>query len=205
LRARWGAKPNDLVVIHVSRLAAEKNYPLLLDSFRAIQTTQPNAKFVIVSDGPLRKKLQRQNPWVHFTGFLSRTDLAQHYASADLFPYPSQTETFGNVVTEAMASGLPVVAYRYAAAARYIRQGENGWHVSLGDSSAFVEAATRTALDAPLRQRLGKSARETAETIPWDTVINGFERDLIEIAGLPPSPSRLSVAKAAKKVHLRSV
>jgi glycosyltransferase involved in cell wall biosynthesis len=198
LRARWGAKPNDLVVIHVSRLAAEKNYPLLLDSFRAIRATQPNAKFIIVSDGPLRKKLQQQNPWVHFTGFLSREDLAQHYASADLFPYPSQTETFGNVVTEAMASGLPVVAYRYAAAARYIRHGENGWHVPLGDNAAFVEAATRTALDAPLRQSLGKNARETAETIPWDTVIAGFERDLMEIAGLPLSSARLSVAKAGE-------
>ena len=92
-----------------------------------------------------------------------------------------------------MASGLPVVAYRYAAAARYIRHGENGWHVPLGDNSAFVDATVRTALDAPLRQGLGKSARETAETIPWDTVIHGFERDLLEIAGLSPPSARLGI------------
>jgi glycosyltransferase involved in cell wall biosynthesis len=198
LRASWGATPDDPVVIHVSRIAAEKNYALLIDSFRAIRLQQPRAKFVIVSDGPLRRKLERDHPWVHFTGFLSRPDLAQHYASADLFPYPSETETFGNVVTEAMASGLTVVAYRYAAAARYIRHGENGWHVPLGDKALFVESAKRAALDSSLRRTLGQQARATAETIPWDAVIHGFERDLLEVAERPLDQSRPDVAKAGE-------
>ena len=182
LRASWGAKADDLVVIHVSRLAAEKNSPLLIESFTAIRNRHPSAKFIITSDGPLRRKLERQNPWIRFTGSLPRVELSRHYASADLFLYPSLTETFGNVVTEAMASGLPVVAYNYAAAARYIRHSENGWHVPFDNHNAFVAAATLLADDPTQRQRLGEAARQAAEGIPWGPVIDGFEADLREVS-----------------------
>jgi len=182
LRAKWGVGPQELAVIHVSRLAAEKNYPLLISSFEAIRACHPSAQFIVTSDGPLRKKLERAHPWIRFTGILSREDLARHYASADLFLYPSLTETFGNVVIEAMASGLPVVAFNYAAAARFIRHGENGWHVRLGDCAGFVAAAILLAADPGQRQRFGLAARQTAEGISWDRVINGFEADLREVA-----------------------
>jgi glycosyltransferase involved in cell wall biosynthesis len=185
LRASWGAGPDDLVVVHVSRLAAEKNYPLLFDAFRAIAAQRPDARLVIASDGPLRRKLQRRMPDAVFTGFLPREDLARCYASGDLFLYASLTETFGNVVTEAMASGLPVVAFNYAAAARYIRNGENGWHVPFGDAAAFVASSTGVARDPALRRRLGTAARETALTISWDRVIDGFERDLLDVSRAP--------------------
>jgi len=192
LRAKYGAGPQDLLVVHVSRLAPEKNYPLLLQAFDAIRRVQPTAKFVIVSDGPLRKKLARENPHIAFTGFLPREELAAHYASADLFLYASLTETFGNVVTESMASGLPVVAFNYAAAARYIRHLHNGWLVTLGDSSAFVEAATGVATDPALRAKLGREARKTAEGISWENVIDGLERDLLELAGFQASSIQLA-------------
>ena len=192
LRQRYGARPQDLLVVHVSRLAPEKNYPLLLKAFAAVRQTQPTAKFVIVSDGPMRKKLTRAHPDISFTGFLPRDALAAHYASADLFLYPSLTETFGNVVTEAMASGLSVVAFNYAAAARYIRHLHNGWLVSLGDSDAFVDAAIRVSGDAPLRAKFGPEARKTAEGISWDQVIDGLERDLLELAGFPPRSIELT-------------
>ena len=183
LRGRLGAAAGDLLVVYVSRLAAEKNYPLLFESFAAIRATRPDAKLVVVSDGPLRKKLARENPSVRFTGFLSRELLAAHYAAADLFLYPSLTETFGNVTTESMASGLPVVAFNYAAAARFIRHGENGWLVPFGDRAAFIEAAVRLAGDSALRARLGAAARKTAEGISWDFVIDRLERDFAEAAG----------------------
>ena len=186
LRAQWGVAPDDLAVVHVSRLAPEKNYPLLLEAFAAVRAARPRARLVLVSDGPLRKKLQRAHPWIHFTGFLDSATLAAHYASADLFLYPSLTETFGNVVLEAMASGLPVVAFDYAAAARFIRHGENGWLVPLGDRSAFTAAARALAADAALRGRLGAAARITAETVPWDAIVAGFESDLLELARLAP-------------------
>jgi glycosyltransferase involved in cell wall biosynthesis len=172
------------VVVHISRLAAEKNYPQLIAAFARIRTNQPRARFIIVGDGPLRKKLSRAYPWILFTGFLPRADLARHYASGDLFLYASLTETFGNVVTESMASGLPVLAYDYAAPARYIRNLENGLTVPFGDSAAWDAAADTLAGSPALRQRLGAAARRTAEGISWNHVIDGFERDLAEVAGM---------------------
>ncbi|MFH1499558.1 MAG: glycosyltransferase family 1 protein [Verrucomicrobiota bacterium] len=193
LRASWGVGPDDLAVIHVSRLAAEKNYPLVIRAFEAVRERHPSARFVIVSDGPLLKKMRAAYPWIHFTGFLPRAELAAHYASADLFPYASLTETFGNVVTEGLASGLPVVAFDYAAAARYIRHDGNGLLVALDSADDFVPAVLRLADDATLRLRLGAAARQTAEGISWDDVIDGLERDLAAIAGTSPS-SRVAVA-----------
>jgi len=193
LRRDWGASPSDLVVVHVSRLAAEKNYPLLFDAYARIRALNPSARFIVVGDGPLRKKLSRAYPWIHFTGFLPRADLARHYASADAFLYASTTETFGNVVTEAMASGLPVVAYDYAAPARYIRNHENGLVVPFDDTNAWLLAATTLAGSASLRQRLGMAARRTAEGISWTAVIDGFERDLHEVAALTV-PTALATA-----------
>lgn len=188
LRAAWGAGPDDPVFIHVSRLAAEKNYELLFRAWTEVRARQPRARFVVVSDGPLRAKLARAHPWARFTGFLERTDLARHYASADVFLYPSLTETFGNVVTEAMAGGLAVSAYDYAAAARYLRHGENGLLASLGDSAAFLHNALRLAADDPRpRRQLGLVARATAENIPWSRVIDGFARDLREVSGHEPA------------------
>lgn len=178
LRQHWGAGDRDLVVFHVSRLAAEKNYPLLLKAWSVLRTAQPRAHFVLAGDGPMRKSLERLYPWVRFTGFLSREDLARSYASADLFLFASLTETFGNVVTEAMASGLPVLAFDYAAPARFIRSNENGVTVRCGAEDAFLQAARHLGTHDLIRRRLGRAARLTAETIPWGPVVDGFERDL---------------------------
>jgi glycosyltransferase involved in cell wall biosynthesis len=194
LRASWGLAPDDLAVVHVSRLAPEKNYPLLIEACASIHGVHPTTKFIFASDGPLRKKLQRAHPWIHFTGFLDPETLAAHYASADLFLYPSLTETFGNVVLEAMASGLPVVAFNYAAAARFIRHGENGWLVPCADRVAFLAATRILVADTSLRRRLGPAARATAEMIPWDTIVAGFERDLLELALPTPRPNSLQLA-----------
>jgi glycosyltransferase involved in cell wall biosynthesis len=170
------------VFIHVSRIAAEKNFALLFRAWSAIRAAHPRARFVVTSDGPLRRKLERAHPWAVFTGFLERDELARHYASADVFLYPSLTETFGNVVTESMASGLAVCAYHYAAAARYIRHRENGWAVPLDDEAAFLAGSLALAAESRLRQSLGLVARATAENIPWSRVIDGFARDLSEVA-----------------------
>jgi glycosyltransferase involved in cell wall biosynthesis len=194
LRASWGLAPDDLAVVHVSRVAPEKNYPLLIEACASIRAAHPRAKFIFASDGPLRKKLQRAHPWIHFTGFLDPETLAAHYASADLFLYASLTETFGNVVLEAMASGLPVVAFNYAAAARFVRHGENGWLVPCADRVAFLDAARILAHDTPLRHRLGPAARATAEMIPWDAIVAGFERDLTELAQPASRPTSLQLA-----------
>ena len=119
-------QPDDLVVIHVGRMAAEKNYPLLFRAFDAIKNVNPRARLVLVGDGPMLSAYQRQRPDVIFTGFYTGTNLARHYASGDIYLHASVTETFGNVITEALASGLAFGAFDYAAAHEFVRHGENG-------------------------------------------------------------------------------
>jgi glycosyltransferase involved in cell wall biosynthesis len=170
LRARWGAAPDDLVVTCVGRLAPEKNLRTLVTAFDAIRRRQPRARLVLVGDGPMRKELQARCPDAIFAGQRGGDDLAAHYASADLFLFPSVTETFGNVTTEAMASGLAVVAFDYAAAGRLIRHGENGALVPYEDDAAFVTTAARTAADLANCRVLGTRARASVLPLDWDSI-----------------------------------
>ena len=147
LRASWGAGPEDPVVLHAGRMAAEKNYPLLLQAFAAMRAANPRCRFVLVGDGPLRPWLEREHPEFSFGGMMSRDELAQRYASADIFIHPSLTETFGNVLTEAMASGLAVAAFDYAAARQFVRNGVNGLSVPITAPNALIDAAVNSRPD----------------------------------------------------------
>ena len=195
LRASWGAAPDDPVVIHAGRMAAEKNYPLLLRAFAAMQTAQPRLKFVLVGDGPLRLSLQRDFPDGIFPGFIARDDLARHYASADIYVHASLTETFGNVLTEAMASGLAVAGFDYAAARQFVRSGENGLSVPCDQPDALINASVQLATDSALRRRFALRARTTVEPQSWATVIGGFEADLAAVVA-EASPATPQFAEA---------
>ena len=175
LRAQWGAGPDDLVVTCVGRLAPEKNLTTLVAAFDAIHRAQPRARLVLVGDGPMRKELHTRCPEAIFAGQRNGDDLAAHYASADLFLFPSVTETFGNVTTEAMASGLAVVAFDYAAAGRLIRHGENGALVPYEDDAAFVSMAARTAADLARCRVLGARARTSVMALDWDSIAQQVE------------------------------
>jgi glycosyltransferase involved in cell wall biosynthesis len=181
-RASWGSGEGDLVCLYVGRLAAEKNLALVVNAFRAVSRAHRRACLVWVGDGPARGQLEREPLQQHFAGWRSGVELAEHYASADLFLFPSLTETYGNVVAEAMASGLAVVAYRSAAAAELIADGENGLIASAGDERAFVDAALRFAGADEARQRgLRIAARESMLPRQWDEVVASFETVLREI------------------------
>ena len=175
LRSAWGCGPTDPVLLYVGRLAAEKNIDLVLASYAAARAAYPRTRCVLVGDGPERRHLAQAHPEVIFTGARVGLDLAEHYASADLFVFPSLTETFGNVVTEAMASGLAVVAFDDAAAHRYIRSGENGLILDRGDRDAFIATILAATTDVQGSRRLGAEARRTAETLGWPRVIAGLE------------------------------
>ena len=181
LRASWDAEPADPVVLHAGRMAAEKNYPLLFRAFAAMRAANSRCRFVLVGDGPLRARLAREHPECTFTGFIPRAELARHYASADLYVHASLTETFGNVLTEAMASGLAVAGFDYAAARQFVRDGANGLTVPCDQPDELIAAAVRLATDFPLRTRLGRAARTSIEPQSWDHVIGRFESDLLAI------------------------
>ena len=125
---------------------------------------------MLVGDGPMRKELQARCPDAIFAGQRLGDDLAVHYASADLFLFPSVTETFGNVTTEAMASGLAVVAFDYAAAQRLIVDGTNGALVPFNDDAEFVARSVRVAADLALCRTLGARARSSVMALDWDSI-----------------------------------
>jgi glycosyltransferase involved in cell wall biosynthesis len=196
LRAQWGVAPDDLVVTCVGRLAPEKNLNTLVSAFEAIRREQPRAKLVLVGDGPMRKELQARCPDAVFAGQRIGDDLATHYASADMFLFPSVTETFGNVTTEAMASGLAVVAFDYAAAQRLIRHGENGALVPFGDDAAFVATAVRTAADLANCRVLGARARVSVMALDWDSIAQQVEGVMASVMRAIERPEDYAFASA---------
>jgi glycosyltransferase involved in cell wall biosynthesis len=189
LRASWKVAGDDLVVAHVGRLAPEKNLPLVLSTFEAIQRFAPRARLLLVGDGPLRKKLAQTHPQHIFAGMRHGEDLAAHYASADLFLFPSMTETYGNVTLEALASGLPVVAYRMAAAAELIRHGDNGMLASPGASDQFVRAALDLVTRPGVRQRAAGAAPRSVAMLDWDLIHDRLVAALRDAIAHPASPA----------------
>jgi glycosyltransferase involved in cell wall biosynthesis len=175
LRASWGVLPSELVLACVGRLAAEKNLEVVVRCYEAVRELRPDAQLLFVGDGPMRAELEARCPDAIFAGSRHGEDLAAHYASADLFVFPSLTETFGNVTTEAMASGLPVVAFDRAAAGQLIRHGENGVLVPGSDADAFIRATRELAVLESSRLAMGRAARATACGLGWDDVTQRFE------------------------------
>ncbi len=189
LRAQWGVAPDDLVIANIGRLAQEKNLDTLLAAFDAIRRKDPRARLLFVGDGPQRAELQSRCPDAIFAGHRHGDDLAAHYASADLFAFPSLSETFGNVTNEAMASGLPVVAFDYAAASQLIRSGQNGVLVPMGDNGAFVQAVQGLAQDAALRQRMAAMLQSSSAVRDWSSIVEQFEGVLSRVIEMADAPS----------------
>ena len=180
LRAAWGVAedPEGPALLYVGRLAAEKNVRLALQAAEAVRRMRPAARMVVVGDGPQRRALEAEFPRARFVGTQRGEALAGHYASADLFLFPSESETFGNVTLEALASGLPIVAFDAAAAGEHVQDGRNGLLVAPGDAPGFVRSACRAAAHPRLLRRLGTRARETALALQWDAVLGRFEARL---------------------------
>ena len=154
LRRAWGLAGDQLAVLYLGRIAPEKNLELAVRSFRAIERRLPGARFVWVGDGPALADLKRRHPDFIYCGMRRGDELARHFASADLFVFPSLTETFGNVTLEALASGVPPVAYDYGAAREYVRDGVHGRTIARDAEDAFVAAAVELALDPGQRARM---------------------------------------------------
>jgi glycosyltransferase involved in cell wall biosynthesis len=162
-------------------------------AFDAMREVNPESRLVLVGDGPERTLWQAKRPDVVFCGTQIGEELAAHYASGDVFLFPSLTETWGNVTIEAMASGLAVVAYDCAAAEEVIRHGENGLKAQPEDEVAFIAQAVALAHDNGLQRRLGTSAAARAAQLSWDAIIDSFERVLLRLALPQPAQTETTL------------
>jgi len=178
LRASWRVGTHDLAVLYVGRLAPEKNLDLAARAYEAVRRHHPHARMVWVGDGPARARLQRTYPHHVFCGAVRDERLAAHYASADLFVFPSLTETFGNVTLEALASGLAVIAYDYGAAAQHATDGHDARLVPYGDEASYINAAVELAASPDLIARLRAAAPHAAASLAWPRVLAAFEAHL---------------------------
>lgn len=174
LRRSWGVSEHQPVALHVGRLAHEKNLDLLVETFEAMQQSRPDLLPVLVGDGPQRPILEKRLPNALFTGFIDADALARHYATADIFVFPSRSETYGNVVNEAMASALGVVAFDYAAASELIDHGRNGLLVPFHDTQRFIDTAVELCQQPALYAQMGRAARKSVEYRSWSRIADEY-------------------------------
>ena len=197
LRRQWQAGDDTPVALCVSRFAPEKNFPLVLEAYRAMLAVRPDTRLVLVGDGPMAEELRRSGAGAVVAGRLVNGELSAHYASADIFLFPSLTETYGNVTVEAMASGLAVVAYDYAAARQHIVHGRSGLLAPVDDRAIFIGHAMALARDLERARTLGRNARKAAEPLGWDRMVADFEAVLCETVA-----ARERSADAARAFHI---
>lgn len=173
MRARLlnGRDPNSLLCIYVGRLANEKRIDLLLDVAKL-----QGVALTIIGDGALRDELEQQfaGTDTHFTGYLVGDELAEAYASADVFVFTGANETFGQVIQEAMASGLPSVVINAGGAPDILEDGITGLIVE-PSRQAFAQAIIRLRNNSALRMQLSTNARSTAEKRPWSALMAQIE------------------------------
>ena len=175
LRSSWGATDDTKVLISVGRMAPEKNLDQVLKTYDALKSTGQAFKLVMVGDGPLKEQFQKRYPEIIFPGMLSQTNLAAYYASSDLFIFPSQTETFGNVTLEALASGIPVLAFDCAAARDWVQTGVNGWLIAENNPEGFAAQAVTIFNSKDLLDQITQSTRQQVVHLDWDQIAEQVE------------------------------
>lgn len=193
LRQQWGAAPDDLVLLYVGRIAAEKNMELALAVYQRLLSVDERVRLVLVGDGPELASIRNRFPEIICCGMQRDQALSEHYASGDIFLFPSKTDTFGNVLTEAMASGLAVVSFDYASGHEHIINGETGMLAPFGEDTTFIEKVEILADSPNLLKRIRTSAREHAEGISWSSIVDDF---IQRLQGAPRKVTRNGNRKA---------
>jgi glycosyltransferase involved in cell wall biosynthesis len=190
IRRAFGWAPEDPVIAYVSRIAPEKNVDDLAEALTIVAARRPGVRVLLVGDGPSRAALERRiGSFARFVGYRKGDDLADHYAAADIFAFPSRTETFGNVVLEAMASGLPVVGVRAGGVGETVRSGATGILVEPSDPPARMAEALLSLIDRPdHRRRMAEAARRYAESQSWDAIMGGLRDRYQDLVHGPPAP-----------------
>ena len=173
-------------------LPQKKNIDVLINTYQTMLEHQPNARLMMVGDGPMLNKLRKQHSNIIFPGAKVGKALSEHYASADIFLFASETETFGNVILEAMSSGLAVVAYDYAAPRMHITHDVDGMTAELSNADAFCNTAVNLIKQPEKIEAIRQQARLKAEQTDWKHVIDRFEKVLVKYVKSKPHGNRES-------------
>jgi glycosyltransferase involved in cell wall biosynthesis len=171
-RAQRGIDDSEIVVAFVSRLVAEKGLNVVVDVMHGLSDRHAAYRALIVGDGPERKNIESSMPSAIFEGHLTGEELATAYASSDVFLFPSETETFGNVTLEALSSGLPAVVANATGSNALVQDSVNGFLVEPRNQAAFLERVHQLVKDGELRRRMGTAARISAESYDWSAVLD---------------------------------
>lgn len=163
----------------VGRLQAEKNPRILADVGRALVAAgKTDFEFLVVGEGSEREWLERNVPNAVFTGFLKGEDLARAYANMDIFLFPSETDAFGNVAQEAMASGVPIIVSNVGGPKYIVREDETGF-IARSDRE-YGEHALKLIDDTARLSKMKKASRDFALTRSWDSVFDGVYRAYVD-------------------------
>ena len=180
-RRSLGFADEDIVVAFVGRLVKEKNISVLADVLRSVSARVPKCRILIIGDGPERRRLQSLCPAAVFAGFVNGEALARAYASADIFFFPSATESFGNVTLEAMASGLPAVCADATGSRSLVVEGVTGYLVPADDRAGFADRLTSLIAQPVMRERMGEAARARALSFEWTPALNKLYENYLEV------------------------
>ena len=186
-RARYGIGEGEFVVLHVARLVREKRLDTVIAAARRLEAGGTACRFVFVGDGPERKTMEAQLPRAIFTGSLEGEELSMAYASADVFVFASETESFGNVTLEAMASGLPCVCADATGSRSLVVAEQTGYLVSPGSAEGFASRIATLAADPALRRQMSEAARLRSLAFSWDDAmarILGHYEDIVSEPGV---------------------
>ena len=193
-RASAGLRPDEVVVAFVSRLVREKRVATVIEVLNRLSAAGIAHRGLFVGEGPEGLALRNAAPDAVFTSHLGGEDLAVAYASSDIFIFPSDTETFGSVTLEAMASGLPTVCANATGSRSLVAPGVTGYLVEPGDGAGFFEHVRDLALDDGRRRAMGRAARERSLRFSWDEAMGGLLARYQALAGEPPAHGQSLVA-----------
>lgn len=183
-RRQQGFKEDDIVITFVSRLVWEKNLRIFADVVNRLKEKYSSVKAMVVGEGPAREEMMELLPEAVFTGFLEGEELATAYASSDIFFFPSNTETFGNVTLEAMASGLPAVVANATGSKSLVNHGKNGFRAPVDNSDKFFTLIEKLVVDPELRERMAKASLEESRKYSWDSIngkLLGYYKEVLEV------------------------
>lgn len=178
-----GKAPDEVGLLYVGRVSKEKDLDLLAAAYQRLHEEGLPVRLLVVGDGPYAAEMREMLPSAIFTGYLQGEALAQAYASADLFGFPSTTDTYGNVVVEAMAAGLPVVVSNLGGPKELVEDGQNGLITKALDLEDFTRGLRRLITDEKLRTTMGIEGRKTVQDRDWKHAFQKFwETNQVESA-----------------------